>query len=42
MWNIFKRTGNIDSYIVYKEIAKKEEPLFKNASIASIGKTIEQ
>ena len=41
MWNIFKKTGNIGSYIVYREIAKKEEPLFNNSSSASIGKTIE-
>lgn len=41
MWNIFKKTGNIGSYIVYKEIAKKENSLIDNRVTTSIGKTID-
>lgn len=38
MWNIFKETGNIGSYIVYKEITKKEESSYSNIPVVSVGK----
>lgn len=32
MWNLFQKTGNIGSYMVYKEIEKREGSSFNESS----------
>jgi hypothetical protein len=33
MWNLFQKTGSIGSYMVYKEIEKKERSLFSELPV---------